>query len=274
MPLPLKTCFVVMPISDLDGYQGGHFGRVYDHLIKPACAAVGLTPTRADDVKATNFIVVDILQRILDSDLVICDLSGRNPNVLYELGLRQAFDLPVVLIKDGQTDRIFDIQGLRTLDYDVSLRVDTVARDLRALVAALESTLKIEAHEINSLIRLLGIQKATIGDRAQISPETALIMGSLKDLSERLSFVEELARNPPSRFARRGTEAAERIRLPNGEAVAVGAAIYDATHGKHVELGKLVSLDSQGAVVRAESGQILSIPPDDEIFSRLTSIPF
>ena len=80
----------------------------------------------ADDVKATNYIVIDILQRILASDLVVCDLSARNANVLYELGIRQAFDKPTVLLKNKQTDRIFDIQGLRTIDCDgrfVSIRL-------------------------------------------------------------------------------------------------------------------------------------------------------
>ena len=37
----LKTCFVIMPISDVDGYEKGHFIRVYDYLIKPACEIAG-----------------------------------------------------------------------------------------------------------------------------------------------------------------------------------------------------------------------------------------
>ena len=86
------TCFVIMPISDVDTYDKGHFGRVYEYIIKPACAAAGFRPTRADEVQATNYIVVDILRKILDAEMMICDLSSRNPNVLYELGIRQAFN--------------------------------------------------------------------------------------------------------------------------------------------------------------------------------------
>lgn len=37
---PLKTCFVIMPISDVDGYPKGHFDRVYKHIIEPACRLV------------------------------------------------------------------------------------------------------------------------------------------------------------------------------------------------------------------------------------------
>ena len=37
-----KTCFIIMPISDVDGYQKGHFNRIYEHIIKPACEKNGL----------------------------------------------------------------------------------------------------------------------------------------------------------------------------------------------------------------------------------------
>ncbi len=40
----------------------------------------------------TNYIVIDILKKILESEFVLCDLSAKNPNVFYELGIRQAFN--------------------------------------------------------------------------------------------------------------------------------------------------------------------------------------
>ena len=82
-----KKCFVIMPISDAEGYDKGHFTRVYEHLIKPAVIEAGFEPVRADDTSKANFIVMDILQQILACDMAICDLSSRNPNVFYELGV-------------------------------------------------------------------------------------------------------------------------------------------------------------------------------------------
>ena len=120
------TCFVIMPISDVDGYDAGHFGRVYEFIIKPACRNAGFKSIRADEVQVTNYIVVDILRKILDADMVVCDLSARNSNVLYELGIRQAFNKPVTLIRDSKTPRIFDVQGLRDLEYDENLRIDKI----------------------------------------------------------------------------------------------------------------------------------------------------
>ena len=44
-----KKCFVIMPISDTDGYDNGHFTTVYNHLIKPAVMRAGFESIRADD---------------------------------------------------------------------------------------------------------------------------------------------------------------------------------------------------------------------------------
>src|SRR5579863_7584297 len=108
-----KSCFIIMPISDVEPYPVGHFKRVYEFIIKPAVINAGFKPIRADDVLNTNYIALDVIRRIIGCDMAICDLSSRNPSVFYELGIRQAFDLPVTLIRDSITKRAFDIQGFR-----------------------------------------------------------------------------------------------------------------------------------------------------------------
>ena len=83
-----NTCFVIMPISDCEGYESGHFLRVYEDIIKPAVERSGYTPQRADETKNSNLIQLDILKKLIDAPIAICDLSTRNPNVLFELGIR------------------------------------------------------------------------------------------------------------------------------------------------------------------------------------------
>ena len=102
-------CFVVMPISDVHGYETGHFSRVYEHLLRPAIIQAGYVPARADDETKTDYIVVGVIRRIVDSQMVLCDFSARNPNVMYELGIRHAFNKPVALVKDRRTEKVFDI---------------------------------------------------------------------------------------------------------------------------------------------------------------------
>lgn len=151
-----NICFVIMPISDAPSYEAGHFNRVYEYIIKPAVIKSGFTPLRADEVKNTNFIITDILRQIISSSMCICDLSSRNSNVLYELGIRHAFRLPVTLIRDSKTPRIFDIQGLRDIEYDENLRVDNVNSSIDIIAETIINTHKNKAGDINSIIDLLG----------------------------------------------------------------------------------------------------------------------
>lgn len=185
-----KICFILMPIADQDGYDKGHFMRVYQHLIKPACEKAGFKPVRADDEVKTNYIVIDVIKKIIESDIVICDLSAKNPNVLYELGIRQAFNKKSVLIKDNKTNRIFDIQGLRTIDYDENLRIDEVQKSINSIAKTLKETSESQAKDINSLIQLLSIKPAEITSGVEISRESQLIMESLHDLGNRLTRIE------------------------------------------------------------------------------------
>lgn len=165
-----------MPISDIEGYSAGHFKRVYEHLIKPACQKAGFKAVRADDIYKTNVIIVDVLQSIINSEMAICDLSGKNPNVLYELGIRQAFDLPVTLIKDTNTDRVFDIQGIRDVEYDQNLRVDIVETKINEMAETIKNTYESKDKEVKSLIQVLKIKPAKISAEVNISPETSLIL--------------------------------------------------------------------------------------------------
>jgi len=269
-----------MPFSDMDGYESGHFGRVYEHLIRPACVASGVEPVRGDEVKGTNYIAIDILQRILKSDIVICDLSGKNANVMYELGIRQAFDLPVVLLKDKRTERVFDIQGLRTLDYVESLRIDSVEQDRKSLAQAISATLKLEAHEVNSLVSLLGIERATLGKPTEVSAETALILSSLKDISARLATVEEVGLRRTSGMsmaqvvAQMRKTGKETVGIPGGGTLTVGDQVFDFSSGNATALGFLVAVNRDGFTIQPVGGDAFILPPDDPRFGKLRTLPF
>ena len=178
-----KTCFVIMPISDHPDYTQGHFKRVYEYIIKPACHRAGYEAIRADDTVKANDIVSDIIKKIIDSDMAICDMSSRNPNVFYELGLRHAFNLKTTLIKDKKTSRAFDIAGLRSVEYDESLRVDEVEKAITAIANAITETESMNSEEANSTIQLLGLSApAKKVEIKAMSGENATIMGELRSL--------------------------------------------------------------------------------------------
>lgn len=151
-----------MPIADHPNYEPGHFKRVYNHLIEPACMLAGYKPVRADESSASNMIMHDILQNIVKSEMVLCDLSTNNANVFYELGLRQAFNKKTVLITDGRDKPPFDLLGFRYQPYTSSLRIDTVNSEIERISAALISTESMQANEVNSIVKLMEIDSANI----------------------------------------------------------------------------------------------------------------
>lgn len=148
-----------MPIADPEGYPSGHFKHVYDNIISPSCAMAEINPVRADDVKATNMIHLDILQKLIDAPIAICDLSSRNPNVLFELGIRQAFDKPVVLIQEEKTPKIFDISPLRYLEYSKDMKYHEVLNTQRQLAATIKETIdqSRKGSGLNSIVKLLAL---------------------------------------------------------------------------------------------------------------------
>jgi hypothetical protein len=154
-----KDCFIIMPISETEGYPTGHFKHVYDNIISPSCEMAGYKPLRADEVKATNLIHLDILKKLIETPIAICDLSSRNPNVLFELGIRQAFDKPVVLIQEAGTPKIFDIAPLRYLEYSKDMKYHDVLRIQKELKEAIEATAAADSDlsNVNSIVKLLAL---------------------------------------------------------------------------------------------------------------------
>ncbi|RYZ85617.1 MAG: hypothetical protein EOP04_15580 [Proteobacteria bacterium] len=272
--LPVKSCFTIMPIADMDGYDPGHFSRVYEHIIIPACLQAGYVPHRADVVAASNYIIIDILKKILESDIVICDLSGRNPNVLYELGVRQAFNLPTILIKDKKTPRIFDIQGLRTIEYHQTLRIDEVNSDIAKILNSITETVAAP-NDVNSMIQLLGINAAPLPKQVELSSDTSVILESLKDISARIARLENprlpitkdiFEESPDSPIQKIGPS----IYQINDEIVKTGDDLF--IHTKSI--GKLHSVHPSQIVVRTSNGLLRKFPCRDPDFGKITTIPF
>lgn len=258
-----KKCFIIMPISDQDGYEKGHFNRVYKHIVQPACEKAGFVPIRADDENKTNYIVIDIIKKIIEADIVLCDLSAKNPNVLYELGLRQAFNKKSVLIKDIKTNRIFDIQGLRTIDYDDKLRIDEVENSINSIAKSLTETFESDSNEINSLIQLLAIKPATIPNNVEISRESSLILESLYDISSRLSKLEK-QEILPTFNDRQKKYAINRFKIDIGE------HIFD---GSGKLLGQLVDVDNDGIYIK-DNEKTFKIMKSEPRYSQIDNVPF
>jgi tetratricopeptide (TPR) repeat protein len=101
----------------------------------------GLEPLRADEKSlGTNAIVKDITNSIFNARMIIADVSGRNPNVLYELGLAHAAKKPVVILVQDEQDVPFDLKHIRYLKYS-----DRKLPQLKpALIERIKSTMAMD----------------------------------------------------------------------------------------------------------------------------------
>lgn len=186
-----NECFVIMPIGDHPSHEKGHFGKIYRDLIKPAVEDADFRAYRADEGGGSQNIQIDIIEKIIKAPMAVCDLSTRNPNVLFELGIRQAFDLPVALIQEVGTDRIFDINTFNTGEYRSNRIYDEVIEDRANITKLIKTT--FEKHKngegINSIISLIpSLQPAKINNRDIKSDELLKIMfQQINSISEDVS---------------------------------------------------------------------------------------
>lgn len=108
------TCFVMMPFA-------APIGNYYDLIYKPAIEKAGLTPVRADtEIFATGKIMDQVWTGINTASVLVAELTMKNPNVFYELGIAHALKKPVVLVSANEQDVPFDLKHIRVIYYDMS----------------------------------------------------------------------------------------------------------------------------------------------------------
>lgn len=188
-----KKCFVMMPFSDSIDYEPNHFTKVYDQIITPAIKKAGYEPVRVDQNKISDQIIKKIFDEITEADMAICDLSTNNPNVLYELGLRHAFDKPVVLIKDNKTPNIFDIQGISIVPYRSERLYDEVLEDVNQIAGAIDANSKNKSGY--SIVTLVKLSKATYNDEGIDNSKDGINTALLYQIFAMLSSIQKQNNN-------------------------------------------------------------------------------
>lgn len=95
---------------------GADFGPVHS-AIEAAAERAGLICRRADDIWENPEVIQDVVSLIDHANVVICDCTGRNPNVFYETGIAHTLGREVILITQSEADIPFDLRHLRYVKY-------------------------------------------------------------------------------------------------------------------------------------------------------------
>ena len=172
-----KNCFVISPIGAADSPQRKRADIVLKHIFKHALEPLGYTVVRADEISQPGSITLQVLERVLESDLVIADLTDHNPNVFYELAVRHASQKPVIHVIASDQKIPFDVADLRTIQIDVDLEGADRAR--QQIVA---QATEIEAGNLGETpVKLAGVLKHLAAGK---SDEKLILKQILDGISE------------------------------------------------------------------------------------------
>lgn len=112
-------CFVITPIGNDGSPIRREIEGVFEVGLKPVLLKLGFTeeniiiPHRMDP----GMMILKIINELLNCELVIANLTGNNPNVMYEVGIRHAFELPMIFICNNETKLPFDLQDMTVRFY-------------------------------------------------------------------------------------------------------------------------------------------------------------
>ena len=180
----VDTSFVISPF-------GEPFDTYFSHIIKPALEDCSLYAIRGDSLYRPTTIVDDIWQGIREAKLLIAELTDRNPNVFYELGLAHAISKPVILISKSIDDVPFDLRSIRVLVYDKD-HPDWGNKLRLSLTKAIKEVLQNPTSAIPTTFKVA--VKPVVPEEA----ETALRLEALEAMVQRL--VDGLDANPFSTY--------------------------------------------------------------------------
>lgn len=110
----MKTVFVIMPFDDEIANDA------YKLSTKPVCKEFDLDVQRADEIFTPNPILDDIIASIEESTVIIADISGKNPNVFYELGMSHMLKRTqtILITHEEYNGTPFDIAHFRIIKYE------------------------------------------------------------------------------------------------------------------------------------------------------------
>lgn len=138
----MKKCFVVSPIGEEGSEVRRRADQVFKYIILPVCEECDFEAIRVDKVNQADSITQTIIDYLSNSELVIADITGHNPNAFYEMGYRASTGKPIIHLKEKKERIPFDIAGIRAFDYDLG-DLDSVAEVKTRLKKTIE-TMKFE----------------------------------------------------------------------------------------------------------------------------------
>lgn len=183
----LDEAFVAVQIGDPGTPERTRADDITDYVISPVAKEFDLRVVRSDREATPGRITHQIIRSLLEARVVIADVTGKNPNVYYELAVAHSFTRPVIMLVDSPDNIAFDTKDERVIalgSYDGRLpaaRADDAQSDLRKTL----SIVLQEDYEPTSLVSEVGGIRSL--DQLAPSDPVAAELQSIRDTLEELT---------------------------------------------------------------------------------------
>lgn len=200
------VCGIIMPISAFEGCSEAHWGEVQE-ILTDAIEAAKFSANIVSSADEIGIIHKRIIQNLYSNPVVVCDVSGKNPNVMFELGIRLAFDKPTIIVKDDKTSYTFDTSPIEHLEYPRDLRFSKIVEFKEELTEKIKATYKKAQTDKNYTTFLKHFGAFKVAEiETQTIPKGDFIIEELKALRHLIvaTAVNREAPVPPIRLPRDG----------------------------------------------------------------------
>lgn len=188
-----KVCFVICPIGKMDSDIRKRSDLTFNYIIKPVVENFGYRPIRADHINESGMITHQIIDYIIESPLVIADLTDSNPNVFYELAIRHIVEMPYIQIIKSNQKIPFDVSGMRTIPFDIDLeQADLAKQELTKQIKSIEND-EFKATNPYTLSNNYSVVQNILIERKNIQPNniTDIVLESVNGLRSMMDQMRE-----------------------------------------------------------------------------------
>ena len=184
-----KECFVISPIGEDGSEERRRADKVLRYLISPPVRDSGYEPVRADMISEPGIITSQIIEHILESSIVIADMTGHNPNVFYELAIRQTIDKPVLLLMQKGNKLPFDLASNRVIFFDISdiESVELAKIELKEQLSSVERNPELTDSPVTIVRRIQLVKQSDDADQRIVGQTLEKILSKLSNIESKVN---------------------------------------------------------------------------------------
>lgn len=179
-------CGIVMPISSVEDCSSAHWDDV-KRILTDAIFSAGYEASMVSDADDIGVIQSRIVQNLYNNEIVVCDVSCKNPNVMFELGMRLAFDKPTIIVMDDRTNYSFDTGIIEHIIYPRDLNYHRIMTFKEALKSKIIGTVdNSKKSGYTTFLKHFGNFTSARIDFKEVSSSDA-ILAKLSDVQKQIS---------------------------------------------------------------------------------------